>query len=159
MRVSYEISLTPNLATIGKVTGEKIDAIEKAIKDAGAEIELNHVDHFSKGVYARELHIPAGTVLTGKIHKFQNLNIMSKGDISVLMEDGTIKRVQAPFTVVSPPGTRRVAYAHTDCVWTTIHGTEKTDVDEIEKEFIAQTPGDYQLFCEEARLSLCHGQQ
>lgn len=131
------------------VTHEKLDALEASIRSDLVKVETPHVDYFSKGVYARELHIPAGTVLTGKIHKYQNLNILSQGDISVLMDDGEIKRIQAPYTVVSPPGTRRVAYAHSDVVWTTIHGTDKTDVDAIEEEFIAQTPGDYQLFCDE----------
>lgn len=130
------------------VTDEKIDALEIELRKLPpADLPVKH--HFSKGVYARELFIPKGTVLTGKIHKYTNLNIMSQGELSVLMEDGSIRRVKAPFTVVSPPGTRRVAYAHEDTIWTTIHGTDKTNVDEIEGEFVAQTPGDYQLFCKE----------
>ena len=155
MKISYKINISPAVVdeiadelSFGLVTDEKINNLESEIRQNGT-IELVHKDYFSKDVYARELHIPKGTVLTGKIHKFTNLNIMSKGDISVLMEDGTIKRVQAPFTIVSPPGTRRVAYAHEDTVWTTIHGTDKTDVDEIEEEFIAQTPAEYKLFCDE----------
>ncbi len=133
-----------------------VDALEAGIRADLSPVDIPKVDYFSKGVYAREITIPAGTVLTGKIHKFQNLNIMSKGDMSVLMEDGTVKRVQAPFTIVSPPGTRRAAFAHSETVWTTIHGTDETDVDKIEAEFIAQTPGDYQLFLETKEL-ICHG--
>lgn len=136
-----------------------VDALEAGIRADLPQVEIKHVDYFSKGVYAREIFIPAGTVITGKIHKFENLNIMSQGDLSILMEDGTVKRVQAPFTIVSPPGTRRAAFAHSDVVWTTIHGTDKTDVDEIEAEFIAQTPGDYALFLETAKDALCLGQQ
>lgn len=124
-----------------------IDALEAAITADLPPVEIPVKDYFSKGVYAREIFIPKGTVITGKIHKYTNLNIMSQGEMSVLTEDG-IKRVKAPFTIVSPPGTRRVAYAHEDTIWTTIHGTEKTDVDEIEAEFVAQTPKDYQLFLE-----------
>ena len=124
-----------------------IDALEAAITADLPLVEIPVKDYFSKGVYAREIFIPKGTVITGKIHKYTNLNIMSQGEMSVLTEDG-IKRVKAPFTIVSPPGTRRVAYAHEDTIWTTIHGTEKTDVDEIEAEFVAQTPKDYQLFLE-----------
>lgn len=126
---------------------EKVDALEAALREM-EPADLPVKNYFSKGVYARELFIPKGTTLTGKIHKFENLNIMSKGDMSVMMDDGTVKRVQAPFTIVSPPGTRRAAYAHEDTIWTTIHGTESTDVDEIEGIFIAQTPAEYALFCE-----------
>lgn len=124
-----------------------IDALEAAITADLPLVEIPVKDYFSKGVYAREIFIPKGTVITGKIHKYTNLNIMSQGEMSVMTEDG-IKRVKAPFTIVSPPGTRRVAYAHEDTIWTTIHGTDKTDVDDIEAEFVAQTPKDYQLFLE-----------
>jgi hypothetical protein len=115
------------------------------------QIELEVVHYFSKGVYARELHIPKGITLTGKIHKYENLNILSKGELSVLV-DGEIVRISAPFTVVSPPGTKRVAYAHEDCIWTTIHGTEKRDVDMIEVEFIAQSEAEYLSFAEALKL-------
>jgi hypothetical protein len=126
----------------------KVDALEAGIREL-PPVELEVVHHFSKAVYARELHIPAGTVLTGKVHKYENLNILSKGEMSVFMEDGSVLRVQAPYTVVSPPGTRRAAFAHTDCVWTTIHGTEEKDVDEIERLFVAASPADYRLFVQE----------
>jgi len=126
----------------------KVDALETSINELPAvEIPVTH--HFSKNVYAREIFIPKGTVLTGKIHKYANLNIMSQGEMSVLMEDGTVQRIKAPFTVVSPPGTRRVAYAHENTVWTTIHGTDETDVDAIETQFVAQTGDAYKLFLEE----------
>lgn len=126
----------------------KVDALEAGIREL-VPVEFEVVDHFSKGVYARELHIPAGTVLTGKVHKYENLNILSQGELSILMEDGSTVRVCAPYTVVSPPGTRRAAFAHSDCVWTTIHGTDEKDVDVIEKLFVAASPADYRLFVQE----------
>lgn len=114
---------------------DKVLAAEAYMKlQPQVDIEVKH--YFSHGVYAREITIPAGTVLTGEIHKFENLNILSRGEMSVLTESG-MQRVSAPFTVVSPPGTKRIAYAHTECVWTTIHGTFITDVEEIKNQFIA----------------------
>jgi hypothetical protein len=110
-------------------------AIQREVA-AAPQIELHVVHHFSKGLYARELHIPKGTILVGKTHRFENLNIISKGEISVYTDEG-IKRITAPFAIVSPPGVKRVGYAHEDTVWTSIHATNETDVDEIEKEVIA----------------------
>lgn len=110
------------------------------------QVEMPVKHHFSQGVYARELFIPKGTVLTGKIHKYPQLNILSKGELSVLTEDG-IKRVKAPFHVVSPAGTKRIAFAHEDSVWTTIHGTEENDLEKIENHFIAQSEQEYLDFC------------
>lgn len=125
---------------------EKVNTLEAMMRESGASADLPVRHFFSPGVYARELFIPKGTLLTGKIHKYPQINIMSAGDISVLTEDG-IKRVQAPFTIVSPAGTKRIAYAHEDTVWTTIHGTHETDVDKIEAAMIAQNDQEYGEFC------------
>lgn len=135
------------LRKASEIVGDKTDALEATIKAELAPVEIPVKHYFSKGVYAREITIPKGTVLTGFIHKYENLNILSKGEMSVLTEDGVIT-VKAPFTVVSPPGTRRAAYAHEECVWTTIHGTDEVDVDKIEEIFISHTPEDYRLFCD-----------
>lgn len=132
---------------------DKIDALQAAMV-AGPTLDLKVVEYFSEGVYARELHIPAGTVVVGKIHKHTNFNVLSKGSLSILQDDGSLREVTAPFTVVSPPGTRRVAYAHDDCVWTTVHGTDLRDVAEIEAKFIAQTPEEYRLHYETTRRLL-----
>ena len=115
------------------------------------QLDMPVTHYFSLGLYARELTIPAGTLLTGKIHKYQQLNIMTQGDLSVMTEEG-IKRVGAGFVIVSPPGTKRIAYAHADTKWITVHATDKLDVAEIEQEFIAQSDAEYLEFCELARL-------
>ena len=131
---------------------EKVLALEAEMK-LMPQVELKVMHHFSPGVYARELHIPAGVMLTGKIHKYAQLNILSAGEISVLTENG-VKRVSAPFTIVSPAGTKRIAIAHTDCVWTTIHGTEETDVELIEKHFTVDSEEEYLTFCNADQLQL-----
>jgi len=115
---------------------EKLDALELEMKKC-PQVEIPPRHYFAQGLYAREITIPAGTLLTGKIHRTQHLNIISQGDISVLTEQGP-KRVQAPCTLVSPPGTKRVGYAHSDTVWTTIHAnpTEETDVEVLESLLI-----------------------
>lgn len=119
----------------------QIDKLEQMMRQfGGVTIEPKH--HFAKGLYAREIFIPKGTLLTGKIHKSEHLNIISKGEISVLTEAGP-QRIKAPFTIVSMPGTKRVGYAHEDTVWTTIHATEETDLEKIEAELIAESFDDY----------------
>lgn len=119
----------------------KIERLEGMMrKFDGVPIEPRH--HFAKGLYAREIFIPKGTLLTGKIHKHEHLNIISKGDISVLTEAGP-QRIKAPFTIVSMPGTKRVGYAHEDTVWTTIHATTETDVEKIEAELMSASYDEY----------------
>lgn len=109
------------------------------------QVELPVRHDFSPGVYARTLTIPEGVCLTGAVHKYEQLNILSKGTMKVLTEDG-IQEVSAPFIVVSPPGTKRIAYAITDCVWTTILGTNETDPETIEKDFTLKTKEEYLIW-------------
>jgi uncharacterized RmlC-like cupin family protein len=138
---------------------EKIFAIEDEMRKYGKQGLLEILDipvrhYFSDGVYAREITIPKGALVTGKIHKYQQLNILSSGELSVWIEDGLIKRVKAPFTTVSPPGTKRIAFAHEESTWTTILATNETDPEKIEAYFIADTEREYLEFCE--RLQICH---
>jgi hypothetical protein len=134
---------------------QSVFALETLMREQ-PQLDLKVIHYFSNGVYARELHIPEGVLLTGEIHKYENLNILSQGEISVLTDDG-MKRVKAPFTIVSPPGTKRIAYTHSYCVWTTVHGTFEKNVDRIEAHFIAKSEQEYLEFIENQRLQLCHG--
>ena len=109
------------------------------------QVELKVKHYFSKGVYARELHIPAGVILTGEIHKFENLNILSQGKIEVLTEKG-METVEAPFTVVSHAVKKIIARAITDCVCTNVHGTDENDLNIIEKTFIAKSEQEWLEF-------------
>ena len=124
-----------------RTTRDKVNAIE-ALMVQQPQVDLKVEHYFSDGVYARALEIPKGVMLTGRIHKFQQLNILVKGKMKVLVGD-YYKTVEAPFIVVSPPGTKRIAIALEDCVWITVHGTHETDLELIEKTFIAQSEQDY----------------
>lgn len=138
-----DIMAVPASGTAFECLRDQILYIESEIaKVDQVECPIKHI--FAPGVYAREMTIPAGTILTGKIHATEHINILSQGDISVLTEEG-MKRLQAPFSFVSKPGTKRVGYAHTDVVWTTIHVTNETDLDKIEAEVIAKDFGDPRL--------------
>jgi len=125
----------------------------EAIMKAMPQIELEVKHHFSKGVYARELIIPAGVTLVGEIHKFENLNILSQGSMLVTTERG-VERVDAPFTVVSPAGTKRIAHTLTECIWTTIHGTDEKDPELIKNYFIAANEQEWLEFSNVAQLEL-----
>ncbi len=126
-------AVTPN------ISAADIRRLERAMSATGKCVDLPVKHYFTAGLYARELSIPAGTTLTGRTHRFENLNILSQGEMSVLV-DGRIQRLCAPLTLISPPGTKRVAYAHSDCVWITLHGTDLTDVAEIEQAMLLPEP-------------------
>jgi len=138
------------VATISKKASNfraNINKLETDMKAMEQQVGLVETHHFSNGVYARELFIPEGTLLTGKIHKHENLNILSQGTISVATEDG-VKTITAPATIVSKPGTKRLGFAHTDCVWTCVHSTDKVDLEEIENEVISENYDDVDMISE-----------
>ena len=95
------------------------------------EIPLRHF--FSKSVYGREMELKKGSLIIGKIHKFENMHVLSKGDVSILSIDGIV-RIKAPHTWVASAGSKRLIYAHEDVVWTTFHGTNETDLAIIENK-------------------------
>jgi hypothetical protein len=92
-------------------------------------------NHYAKGVYARTLAMPAGSLIVGKIHKFSHLNIIHKGRIRVQTEDGycIYDATEFPVFFVSKAGTKRVVFPETDTIWTTIHPTGCDEViDDLE---------------------------
>lgn len=121
---------------------EKILRMEREIAES-EQIELKTIHHFSPGLYARELRIPAGVALTGKIHKTEHLNTVSAGKILVFSEDGGAVEISAPYTFVSKPGTKRVGFALEDTVWTCYHPTTETDLDVLEEMLVADSFGEF----------------
>lgn len=99
------------------------------------QMQLKH--HFAPGVYVRELVIPAGAVVVGKMHATEHISIMSKGRMVVVTEEGQ-KTIEAPCTLVAPRGTKRAVYALEETVFINVHPnpTNETDLDKLEKIFI-----------------------
>ena len=115
---------------------EKIDKVELAIATGMAQVDcpIRHI--FTPGMYGREILMPKGTVVVSKIHKTEHPYVVSKGIAHVFIEGVGWQRIQAPFTGITKPMTRRVLLIEEDCIWTTFHATTKTDVAEIEKDII-----------------------
>jgi len=96
---------------------------------------MEPVHHFSGGLYARELTLPKGSTVIGKIHKHAHLNVVLRGHVTVTTPFGT-EDIKGPCIFESKPDTKRAVYAHEETVWLTFHPTDETDVDEIEKQII-----------------------
>lgn len=118
-------------------TREQIERLEFAMARHPGRIELEPKHYFAEGLYAREVHIPAGVCVTGKVHKRQHLVTISTGDVTVWTEQG-MQRLKAPAIFVSHPGAKRAAFAHEDTVFTTFHAnpTEERDVEKVEALFV-----------------------
>jgi hypothetical protein len=101
------------------------------------QVEIPAVHRFAAGLYCREITIPADTLMTGKVHRAEHVSIMLSGDMTVLTADG-MRRVQGPQVFISPAGTKRVGYAHTEVRWVTVHlnPDDTTDVALIESRLV-----------------------
>ena len=113
--------------------------------------------HFAPGLYAREILLPAGVRIIGKIHRHAHINTISAGRVLVFTEFGSSELV-APVTFVSIPGTKRVVFAIEETMWTTYHPTDEVDLGRIEGHVIAPTFEEYergQLMVKGAQS--CHG--
>ena len=128
--------------------GQVLELEEHLRKYPQVELQTNH--HFAPGVYVRELLIPAGTILTGKIHRYETMNILISGEIRVTTDDG-MQTLTGPMIFNSQAGTKKAAITITDTIWVNVHPTELTDLDEIETEFIAP---DYDALRQEDRKCL-----
>lgn len=89
--------------------------------------------------YAREIFLPKGAIVIGKIHKHQHLNFITKGKVTVFTEFGE-KHLEAPCTFISEVGLKRAVYVEEDTLWTTVHLTKfesESDLAKVEDEVIA----------------------
>lgn len=136
----------------GRVSREAIMNFEATLEEMdghykGDTIHCPLEHSFSDGIYVRQISIPAGTLLTGKIHKHDHPNFLLKGEVIVVTEDGE-ETLIAPRAMMSKAGTKRALYAVTDLVWTTIHHnpTNTQDLDELEKIVIAPSYKDFDRF-------------
>lgn len=101
-----------------------------------ADMPVTH--HFAPGIYLREILMKAGTRVVGKMHKTVHLNIITKGDVSVMTRTGKVRLTvkDKPIVFVSQPGVKKVLYIHEDTIWLTPHVTDETDLEKLEAELI-----------------------
>jgi quercetin dioxygenase-like cupin family protein len=146
--------ISTNMPTLSNLCSResilRLEAAMLAMPEADtSDGDVHH--HFSEGLYARELRIPADTVLIGHIHLQGQINFLMKGTIRVTTDDG-MKTLTAPQIVVTGPGTKRAGYAVTDVVWVTVSATEETDPEKIREQIIAKDFNDPRLIAIEEVL-------
>lgn len=130
----------------------KILDLETAIL-AMPQIEIPIEHHFAPGIYVREMKMPKGSVVTGKIHKTEHICILSKGSVSVVTENGR-QTYFAPAVIHSTPGVKRALHAHSDVVWANIHHNpdNERDLSKIDDLFVSDTYEQYLNFMENKQL-------
>lgn len=117
------------MGAIQETTREKVNRLEDALRSV-PQVDCPIRHHFAPGIYAREITIPKGTVLTGAIHKQESLVVLSAGRLRLVTDDGTVE-ISAPYTLTCKAGAKNAALALEDSVWTNFFATEETDQDKL----------------------------
>lgn len=119
---------------------DAIFRLEDKLKDMPqAEIEVIH--RFAPGVYTREMIVPAGTLMTGMIHKTEHISIFLEGRMIIPHEGGS-KEIVAPMVENALPGVKRVGLALERVRWITVHPTEETDIKALETLLVTNDPNE-----------------
>jgi hypothetical protein len=67
-----------------------------------------------------------------------------QGEMSIFSQNG-VERISAPYHGITEAGTKRAIYTHTECVFVTVHATDKLNIEDIEQEVIAKSFDDVEL--------------
>ena len=98
----------------------EIEAFMKGLPQGEFPVTECRID----GVYARSMFIPAGSILTGKIHNGESISILAQGTIKICDGEKSFE-ISAPHTAISPAGIKRLGFAVTDCTFISIHPLER----------------------------------
>jgi hypothetical protein len=117
----------------------QVKRLQDALVATGAGVDLSgNLRHFfAPGMYGRELAIPGGMVVVGKIHRHQHFTFLLSGEATINTDRG-MERITGPHVWVSQEGAKRALMTHTDCVFFTVHlnPDDTTDLTVIEARTI-----------------------
>lgn len=85
------------------------------------QVECPLDEQLAPGLYLRERFVPAGTLFTTYTWKTEHPFFCSMGQLLIWEESKGWQLHEAPCRGLTKAGTKRVVYAITDVVWTTIH--------------------------------------
>ena len=120
--------------------------LQHSLQEMPEELQVDlPVDHFfANGVYGREIFIPEGVCVVGKIHLHECINVISQGSVRVVTEFGA-ETFSAPYTFISLAGSKRAVYALEDTVWTTFHPSVEDNVEKTVEALVANEYNDQRL--------------
>jgi hypothetical protein len=122
---------------IGKSRDEVIDVVENIIANQ-PQIECPVTHRFTPNMYIREVFVPAGTILTSEIHRHEHPHVLSMGKITMWDGEGGEITISAPYCGITKANARRVVLVHENCIFTTFHVTQATNVEDAEKDIFVE---------------------
>jgi hypothetical protein len=111
-------------------------ALEASIENELDPLEPTFKHYYAHGTYTRELFLPKGSVVVGKIHRHTCTNILLQGKV-LAVTDELSQELTAPLVFVSGPGVKKAVYALEDSIWLNVHPWDgEADLEQIENDVI-----------------------
>ena len=98
-------------------------------------IDLNIKHHFSDGVYAKQMTLPAGHFALSHKHNYSHLSVLASG-VAVVEVDGMETTYTAPACIEIKAEAEHKITALENVIWYCIHATNETDVAKIDEVVI-----------------------
>lgn len=94
---------------------------------------------FTPGLMTRFITMSAGERHLSKLHKTHHQFFILSGSALVSENGAPPQLYSAPFHGETKPGTWRELFILSESVWATVHPTDKTTVEEVERDIIEPT--------------------
>jgi mannose-6-phosphate isomerase-like protein (cupin superfamily) len=112
-------------------------AEEFAKKEGIFACDPQTVHHFSDGLYAKQMVIPAGYEACQHAHNYSHLSVLASGRVIVMTDDWK-KEFKAPACIEIKAGVYHKIISLEDATWFCVHATEETDAEKIDEVLIAR---------------------
>ena len=130
--MSEEIAIKAELLPIYK--------LEKEMQKC-PQLEIPTYHDFCKGLYARSIVMPAGSLVTGAVHKYECFFVVRSGCVIITTDEGPTK-AESGYMTVTKSGGKRALLALVDTLITTFHANpeELREPDEVWDHFTVTAP-------------------
>jgi len=129
------------IVEFSKIIGSHPDSVNRQSFKENDAIDTHNgskLEHkFADGTYIRTITMPKNMIIMSAIHLIEHPFFVMKGSATVISDEG-IQLIEAPYQGITKPGTQRVLYIHEECVWTTVHATNKSKVEDVVEDVIAK---------------------
>ena len=103
------------------LSSNSIDELALFITDELPVIELELKHTFADGVYMREMFVPAGVLMVGKVHLTADPFVLMSGSMNVFTAEGGMVTISAPLVGITATGVTKVGYVLEDSHWINYH--------------------------------------
>ena len=132
----------------------KVEILENAmlasddIRIAKGNSDMFPLKHsFSEGVYIREMFMPQGGLVIGKLYKISHTWFLLSGELEVATDEGNEYYI-GPCYVNAPEGTKRVLHAVSDVIFVNVYPNPEniTDTDKLEEILTCSSYKEYKEY-------------